>query len=288
VAGGVGRRAAFAQDGTPAMDGTPEAMTALAITITAHEFMFEGPSEIEAGLVTVILDNQGEFRHHAAIFQLNEGVTTEQFVAGLETGEAFGMGTAVGGPGTVRGGNTSQVILRLAAADYVGLCFVTGGDGIPHYAKGMVFPFTVAGEDAGEPDPEAAAEIVLDEYSVQMPTTFSAGKQVWKVSNVGEELHQVLVQQPPEGSTAADYIAVLTAPPAPTATAGPTPTPPATPPAPAPRPTDLGGIMAMAGGRGGWAVLDLAPGEYVAVCFIRDANGVTHAAMGMVTAFTVA
>ena len=272
-----------------AQDATPGSMTALAITISAHEFAFSGPSEVPAGLVTVTLRNEGEFRHHAQLFKLNEGVTTDQFVAGLETGEAFGMGVAAGGPNTIPGAEEASVILRLAAGDYAVLCFVTGRDGIPHFAKGMVAAFTVTGEDAGEADPAADAEVTLDEFSITLPEeSFHAGRVVWKVTNQGAVNHEMAVLKLPEGMTADDYAASLMAQASGTPAASPTAaaSPVGSPAAQAPQPTPVGGMRALGTGMSGWAVLDLEPGDYVAVCFVPEGN-VPHAALGMVTGFTV-
>ena len=273
-----------AQEATPASGATPPALTTLAFTITAHEFNFEGPTDVPAGLVTVTLANEGEFRHHAQLFKLNEGVTTDQFVAGLESGEAFGMGVAAGGPSTIAGGEQSSAIVRLANGQYVALCFVTGGDGVPHYAKGMVASFTVSGDDAGEPDPTAEAEATLDDFSIALSAdTFSPGQHVWKVTNAGQVNHELAVFQLPEGMTADDYAAMFEAQMNGTPAAAP---PTGTPAAEAPRPTPAGGLRVIGSSVVGWAVLDLEPGNYVAVCLVPEGT-IPHAALGMVAGFTV-
>jgi len=271
-----------------AQDATPAAMTTLSFTITAHEFTLEGPTEVPAGLVTVTLANEGEFRHHAQLFKLNDGVTTDQFVAGLETGEAFGMGVASGGPSTFGGGGQSRAILRLVAGQYVALCFITGRDGVPHYAKGMVASFTVSGEDAGEPDPTADAEVTLDDFSITLSQdSFGPDQLVWKVTNAGRVSHELAVLKLPDGMTADDYAAMFEAllsgkpAAAPTAVVSPDGTP-----VPAPQPTAAGGLRAIASGSTGWTVLDLDAGNYVAVCFVPEGD-IPHAAFGMVTGFTV-
>ena len=56
-----------------------------------------------------------------------------------------------------------------------------------------------------------------------------------------------------------------------------------------PPPFELAGAMqALAAEMRGWAVLDLEPGNYPAICAVPDpASGQPHAALGMVASFTV-
>jgi hypothetical protein len=50
----------------------------------------------------------------------------------------------------------------------------------------------------------------------------------------------------------------------------------------------VGGMQALATGMRGWAVLDLAPGNYLAICAVPDpASGQPHLALGMIASFTV-
>jgi hypothetical protein len=48
------------------------------ITIKAADYAFDAPAQIEAGLVTITLVNDGREPHHAQIIRLNDGVTLEQ------------------------------------------------------------------------------------------------------------------------------------------------------------------------------------------------------------------
>jgi hypothetical protein len=53
--------------------------------------------------------------------------------------------------------------------------------------------------------------------------------------------------------------------------------------------TPVGGMGQLSPGLTAWTELDLAPGTYVAVCFVFDpATGMPHAVLGMVDVFTVA
>lgn len=51
--------------------------------------------------------------------------------------------------------------------------------------------------------------------------------------------------------------------------------------------TPLGGANIIPPGQSGEVILDLAPGQYVSVCFVRGADGIPHTAKGMIQGFTV-
>jgi hypothetical protein len=235
------------------------------------------------------MTNNGAEPHHAQFVKLNDGVPMDRFQGALQSGDPaaiFPLVSFVGGPGVVGPGGTSRVILRLDAGSYVALCFVEGTDGVPHLAKGMVFPFTVAGEDTGAPDPAADAEATLLDYSFELPETIAAGPQVWKVTNQGAEPHELAVFKPAPGQTADDVIAMLTAAASPAAELDQA-SPAAHAEMEAPPFTDVGGMQVLSTGLTGWLLLDLEPGEYVAVCFVPDAEGVPHLMLGMIQGFAV-
>jgi hypothetical protein len=276
---------------TLAQDGTPVPPTEFAITLNAVDFAFEGPSEAPAGLITVTMTNNGAESHHAQLVKLNDGVTLDQFQAALQSGDEaamFPLVTFVGGPGAIGPGGVSQVVLRLGAGTYVALCFISGEDGIPHLAKGMVFPFTLTGEDAGEPDPTADAEVTLVDYGFEMPASVAAGPQVWKVTNTGAEPHELTVLKLAPGLTVDDFMAMMMASEASPEAEMEMASPAAGGEMAGPPVTEVGGMQALGNGLSGWLVLDLEPGEYVAICFVSDPTGVPHAFLGMVAGFTVA
>ena len=285
-----------------AQDATPEPQTRMVVTLQAEDFKFSGPSEVGAGLVTLTLVNNGEEPHHAQLVKLNEGVTMDDFEAALQNPDPSALFAAVtftGGPPTTPPGEEHTVVVRLDPGDYVVLCFIAGDDGVPHLAKGMVFPFTVTGEDSGAPDPTADAEATLLDYEIEMPDTLPAGESTLQVTNQGDEPHQLAILKLAPGMSADTLIAIMMA--SEEATEG---TPEATPdggemdhasPVASPEGegmelppfSEAGGIQVLSPGLTGWAVLDLEPGDYVAVCFVPNAEGVPHAALGMVKAFTV-
>lgn len=243
------------------------------ITIKAADYSFEAPAQIEAGLVKISLVNDGREPHHAQIVRLNEGVTLEQFQAALQQGPemALPLAVAAGGPGIVDPGLTSQVTLDLKPGHYLLLCFVPGHDGVPHLAKGMVKPLeVVAGTGQVKVEaPKADAIVKLLDFSFILPVEIKAGPQMWQVVNEGPQAHEILLIKLAEGKSMADVQAFMHSPHG------------------APPFASVGGFQAIHPGETGWLHLDLAPGEYVALCYVPDENGKAHIEHGMALPFTV-
>ncbi len=127
-----------------------KAQQATRIIIKAHDYSFEGPTQIEAGPVSITLENEGQEPHHVQLVRLNDGVSPEQFQTALRQGAeaTLPLMTWAGGPGVVDSGNSQEVAMELSAGTYMLLCFVPVPDGIPHLAKGMVASLeVVAGQE---------------------------------------------------------------------------------------------------------------------------------------------
>ena len=97
-----------------------------------------------------------------------------------------------------------------------------------------------------------------------------AGKQIWSVTNKGQQLHEINLMKLSTGKTIDDVMAWVMQP------AGPPPF------------MNVGGFQGINPGATGWMELDLAAGEYIAICHIPDpATGKAHEQLGMVLPFTV-
>lgn len=117
------------------------------VDVQAVDFAYEGlPSELEAGMTSFALTNDGIEDHEIVIFRRADGAT-ETLEELLELPEEEGMakmeftGVAFGGPDT-----TAYTTLDLTPGTYFVVCFIpTGGeDGPPHFMEGMSDTFTVA------------------------------------------------------------------------------------------------------------------------------------------------
>lgn len=242
------------------------------ITIMTHEYTFDTPKEIPAGLVRVKLMDHGKEPHHVQFARLNDGVTFAQFTAALQKGEAeaFPLITFPGGVAPIDPGSEASAVLDLTPGNYVLLCFVPAPDGLPHLAKGMIAPVTVVENSAQAVEPVADATVKLVDFSFILPTDIKAGKQIWKVVNEGSQLHEINLMKLAEGKTLDDVAAWMAKPEG------------------APPFQNVGGYNGLDMQKVGWMDLDLTPGQYVAICHVPDpASGKPHEALGMVLPFIV-
>ncbi|MBI4787068.1 MAG: hypothetical protein HY782_08485 [Chloroflexi bacterium] len=268
--------------------GAPAAPASVAsaipeITIKALDFSYTVPTQIQSGLVTINMVNDGKEPHQAQMARLNDGVTMDQLMTTLQKGPetaALALITLAGGPNTVSAGKNQKVTLNLTAGNYVLLCFVSGDDNVPHLAKGMIAPLQVAAAPpsaAGAPpasmaEPKSDGTITLKDFAIAVPSDIKPGAHIFKVSNDGPEPHEMTLFKLTEGKTEADFNAFLQS----QTPSGPPPFEPA------------GGIVGLNPGASGWVHLDLTPGTYIALCFIPSpATGKSHVESGMITAFAV-
>jgi hypothetical protein len=240
---------------------------------------FEMPeTTVTAGRTLVRLENVGEESWHGFMLQVPADVTDEQIVADLGPGaespppwlfEAIYPGF----PGETLPGQTNLALVDLAPGRYIVL-----GD--------TVQQFEVVGEAA---TPGAALEaegsivdgtVRLFDFNFEFPETLVAGRQVWEVTNIGEQPHELLLARSPEPVTVEQVTELM---------AGESEE--ATPTGGGPSFADfepVGGIRWLSPGLTAWTEVDLTPGTYVALCFVFDPQtGLPHVAMGMIAVFTV-
>lgn len=244
------------------------------IAITARDYSFDAPRTLPTGISSFTLRNAGMEDHHAQLLGLNESVTIEQFgqaVAG-NPDAALALVSTEGGPGAVEPGKTgNEVFLDLKAGNYLLVCLIPSPDGIPHLAKGMVQPVTVAPPPTSAQLPPSSATVDMFDFGFTIPQ-LRAGQQTLKITNSGPQAHEFAVVQIPNDVTPAQLAEALQ-------------NLEGEPPFPI---TNVPGFQAIDKGGTGWLSLNLTAGSYVALCFIPDqATGAPHAALGMVQPFRV-
>lgn len=246
------------------------------VTVTAHNFSFDAPASIPAGLVHLTLVNAGTDVHQVQFFRLLPGVTSAQFIAALDAGgppATRTLGVPTGGVDESAPGVTSQVINNFPAGNYVLTCLVFDPEmHMFHYQMGMVATMTAATTSASVTGPVADdGTIVLVGMSVVLPANINKpGNRTFDVVNDGPGVHALDILQLAPGKTAQDVENYLKAP------SGPPPY------------KLLGGMGGITPATEGWIVVNLLPGNYVAACLVVDpVSHLPHAANGMLAGFTV-
>ena len=262
------------------------------VTFTATDYSIAGPDTIPGGLVSIHFVTKGTEAHQAQLVRLNDGVSYARFDSALQAmlmaapkeGDAafarlFAVGAIVGGGGPgMDPGHAMDVVVNVPAGNYYLMCFLSGKDGVPHIAKGMMKHLIVSAPAKAQPAaPVAAAKVNLVDYAFDSFPALKSGKTTIEVNNKGTEAHEFTLIHL-KGITAQQFIAMATAPPPAGAPAGPPPF------------EFVGGMQAIEPGGRGWTTVDLAPGDYVAICFVPSYKQAfkAHAALGMMKPFTVA
>jgi uncharacterized cupredoxin-like copper-binding protein len=206
--------------------------------------------------------NQGRELHHLTLLKLASGKTLADFVAAVQANpeqEPPNLFTEEGGPNAIMPGAEGLAVMNLEPGQYVLVCFIPSPDGTPHVVKGMVRALTVtppAGQPA--PEPRAVSTITAVDFGFRVDPAIAAGpNQTIKFVNAGQQHHEVLVVQLPEGKTIQDFAAA---------------TSPDAPPGPPPG-TALGGIGELESGKSAYFVDSFAPGRYGLICFLADEKG---------------
>ncbi len=251
------------------------------MVIEAFDYGYKTLGSIPGGLTRVQMKNTGKEDHQAQFMLLNTGVSLEQLGAAFQKGPdaAFGLVTLAGGPGAAAPGASSEVIVDLKEGQYMIACFIPSPtDHLPHLAKGMLMPLKVtAAPAAAAPAPAVNGTITLFDFNFTMPDTLPAGRSMYTVVNTGAQFHEFAVNQLLPDKTVDDFKKFFDA-------------PPTAPPAGPPPAISMGGMQAITKGVTGIVVLDLKPGNYVAVCNVPDQskpNGDSHLHLGMIKGFTV-
>jgi hypothetical protein len=236
------------------------------VTVTAHDFAFEAPAEIPAGLTTFRLVNAGPSIHHLQLIKLDDGKTADDYVAALKAGgPPPRWASLAGGPNPPEPGSSTSATVELEPGSYAMICFVPGADGVPHLFKGMVHPFKVTGTaPAAVAEPKADLTVKLVDFDFQLSAPLTAGKHTIRVENAGSQPHEIALIRLEPGKTPADIGAWAEKP------VGPLPG------------TLEGGVSGIMPGAHAWAEVDLPPGDYALMCFFPDAtDGKPHFVHGM-------
>lgn len=287
----------LAQEATPSATGPSKLAQAglpeLTVKISASGL--EVPAEIAAGTVLLVVDNQADAPTGVSVLQLPEGTSMEEAMA------IFGPPPAEGGtpeaaasPEATPSAEEGGLPPLFFEMTWAGGAFAFPG------ARGEAAISLTAGDWLVVPDPTsglapttlkvtegtgAAAEITADvtvelsNFQFHLPADIKAGDQIWKLTNTGDQPHEMIIMRTPERLTLEQVKTILELPEG------------AEPPAGVPNPADfaqVGGAAPISANVTIDIDLNLEPGAYVAVCFMPDKEkGMPHALEGMVVVFEV-
>jgi uncharacterized cupredoxin-like copper-binding protein len=247
------------------------------LAITGKEFAFEGPTSVPAGVTRITLTNAGQEEHQAQLAKIADGKTMQDVLTTLQSDEsaALALLTLSGGPNQVVPGASGAATSKLDPGNYIFLCFISGADGIPHLAKGMVAALEVTGSATADAVPAGDSTVKTQDFAFVGLDKLTPGKHTITVDNAGPQPHEMGIVKLSEGVAVADLIPMFTA---------------TTPPPDGPPPfTSAGGLTAIAAGSSANVEVDLPAGNYAFICFVPDpATGKPHAALGMIGSLTVA
>jgi hypothetical protein len=271
--------AVLAQDATPA-GGTPLlsglGLPELEIIASSKESVI--PAETVAGPQLLSVRNETEGVVVSSITLLPEGVTTDEYLAAVNREDIpeWVLDATIAGGFDQDPGRTSSAVIDLAPGTWT-IALVSEDVEIAN----PVGTLTVTGEQ----DPTAAgaipAEVTigLGAYVFDIPDTVTAGPQIWRIDNTHATLHHIIVLEVDRIYTGDEIMATIEG----TFTGSPVSDNFDLMTAPAPVATS-----AISEGVSIWIEVDLAPGYYVAMCFLPDPGGeAPHAFMGMVDSFEV-
>jgi|SRR5215218_279414 len=260
--------------------GSSDSSETKSVTFTTTEpssgkVKIDGPSELEAGVVEVTLENSGKGPHDAQLIRVDGNHSADEVISStVDTEDGAPIPAWVhggGGLGTVKPGESATVTEVLEPGTYYVVDSETGGgegEGKPNARKGGVVKLTVTGEAGGEL-PSTDAKITADEYSFDT-SGFKPGKNRFTFENAGKELHHVIAFPINEGSSFADVKKLFAS-----------NKEPKGPPA-----VDFEnglGTSVLDGGEEQVAEFDLKKGNYALVCFLTNRKGgPPHVAMGMI------
>jgi hypothetical protein len=291
---------AAAQEATPVV-ALPAALGLPTVPITITDTGFQAPAQLPAGRVLLTVTNAATgnpLGADAALVQLPVGATVADVQAFFgppaatpTTGATASSATAAGGAPAwlyqatwaggpiVPPGQTIAAVVELTPGDWL---LINDSLGAPQ----QPLPLTVTGTTASPTTttaPTADVTIQLQEYAfVGLDQPILAGPHLWQITNTGTQPHFLQLLGAPTGVTMDQVMTLLQLP------EDATP-PPGFPYGPQDFDFAQPGLAVISPGHTAWLALDLAPGTYLALCFVPDQqSGVPHALLGMAQLFTVA
>ncbi|HEV8628518.1 MAG TPA: hypothetical protein VG034_29150 [Acidimicrobiia bacterium] len=190
------------------------------VTVTARDYGFDVPPEIEGGVIRVTLQNDGKLKHEAVI--VATGNTPLDRVKQDLTPVVKGEGKPTpdylrfqGGVSLVPGGTSEMSFLTLPVGNYAVVCTLTDADSLNteklpdgagppskeaqrfHYDLGMAVPFTVKKANTATMPPTDGTVVARD-WAFEVPPLVP-GFKVFTFRNDGQQDHSLAVAEFADG-----------------------------------------------------------------------------------------
>ena len=248
------------------------------VTVIAHDYAFDMPTSIPAGLTTFRLVDKGKEPHHLFVMKLEQGKKASDMFAALKAmGPAGGPPPAwmrpAGGPNAASPGTETNATLTLEPGEYAAFCVIPTPKGAPHFMMGMIKGFTVtpAAKSAAAALPKADLTITLKDYDFVLSRPLTKGRHVIAVTNAGTQPHEIVITRFGPGQSNMQFAAWGEKPQGKTAPGH-----------------SMGGITDILPGKTVVIEQTFPPGRYGFICFTRDKkDGKPHFLHGMQKEFVV-
>lgn len=156
------------------------------VMITVDDSSFEISGSVEAGPVSLTVQNDGTIEHTAAFTLLHEDATSQEVREALRRGrDLFELVTVAGNVPPAAPGETSEAIIEFLEGTY----FVVDPENDDlHPAQ---FEVAEAGAEVANPDADEVVE--LGDFFIEMPASLPSGSMTVAISNVGSQSHEFVV-----------------------------------------------------------------------------------------------
>ncbi|HEV3363421.1 MAG TPA: hypothetical protein VG795_04655 [Acidimicrobiia bacterium] len=184
------------------------------VTVTARDYGFDVPPELEGGVIRMTLQNNGKLKHEAVIVAAGDTPLDrlKQDLTPILKGEGKPVPDYLrfhGGVSLVPGGTSEMSFLTLPVGDYVMVCTLKDADSLAdpagpptkeqqrfHYDLGMAVPFTVKKTNTAAMPPTDGTVIARD-WAFELPP-LPPGFKVLTFRNDGMQDHSLAVAEFPD------------------------------------------------------------------------------------------
>jgi hypothetical protein len=190
-------------------------VVAPSVAVTARDYGFDVPPEVEGGVVRMTLRNDGKLKHEAVLVaagdtplaQLKKDLTPIVQGAGKPTPDYLRF---AGGVSLVEGGTAAAATLTLPVGRYVMVCTLTDADSLTtdkipagpppakseqfHYDLGMATEFVVKKANTAVMPPTAGTVLARD-WSFEVPPLSPALNDTLTFRNDGRQDHSLAVAE---------------------------------------------------------------------------------------------